>query len=317
MKTAAAGFVDKFSEGTDFVGMLTFASSSYYMDFPIASSFKTSTPTLPSVISSIVCVGRTSSAMGLWNGYTALANLNQPGALNVIVFFTDGNPTAITGQFPIQAASACNNTLKAQAAGVFGVLTYGGSNPWGLIKPQISGQPMPDTTLENKGEAVDGLTGTSTSGCSFYNDTSPTAVSSSDLSGLPATNTDYYGNSLFGDFSPVNITTTAGIDNAATNAAINAANRIRGGAVVNKISPGAPASAIGKSVSNVVIFAIGISAVDATFMKRVANAPNVVTDPNPYWDSSQQTGFYKYCNTTDDLQDAFDQVAAEVLRLSK
>ena len=81
MKTAAAGFVDKFAEQTDFVGLVTFASSSYYMDFPIATSFKTSDPSLPSIINSIVCTGGTSSAMGLWNGYTALANLATSPAL--------------------------------------------------------------------------------------------------------------------------------------------------------------------------------------------------------------------------------------------
>jgi len=311
MKAAAAGFVDKFAEQTDYVGLVTFASSSYYMDFPIATSFKTSVPSLPGIIGGINCTGGTSSAMGLWNGYTALTQLAQPGALNVIVYFTDGNPTAFTGQFPIKLGSTCPNPLKAQIPGIFGVMTENGT-AFGLLNASYT--PV-TAAAEIAAEGTDPLTSASTIGCSFEHNGVTTVES--DIGALPTSGKDYYGNLLTGDESPIDVATKVGIDNAATNAAVDAANRIRGGAVITKVTPGAPVAAIGKSLPNVVIFGIGIGTVDPVFMKRVANAPNVVTDPNPSYNSAQPTGFYKYCLTVDDLKEAFDQVAAEVLRLSK
>jgi len=313
MKAAATGFVDKFAEQTDYVGLVTFASSSYYMDFPIATTFKTSSPSLPSIISNIICTGGTSSALGLWNGYTALANLAQPGALNVIVYFTDGNPTAFVGQFPILATSGCSNILKAQIPGIFGTMTENG-NSYGLLRPWVHAVPI-TSAEEITPESTDPLTSADTSLCSFKKN--GVAQVKNDITALPTSGKDYFENLLTGDEAPVNLTSGDGIDNASRNAAIDAANRIRNGSVINKISAGAPAPAIGKSLANVVIFGIGIGSVDPVFMKRVANVANVATDPNPSFNPAQQTGFYKYCLTVDDLQDAFDQVASEVLRLSK
>src|SRR5262249_49310416 len=161
-------------EQRDNLGLVTFASSSYYMDYPISTTFKSSTPNLASVINSVSCVGGTSSAMGLWNGYTALANLNQPGALNVIVFFTDGQPTGITANFPIKATSTCTNK-----ADKLGVLSEGGLAPYGLMN--LSNGPVPITN--------DNVLQTSDTGCAFYPN-HPNSVTS-DINYIP--NSDYYG----------------------------------------------------------------------------------------------------------------------------
>ena len=159
MKAAAAGFVDMFSEQRDNLGLVTFATSSYYLDYPLANNFKSASPSLPQVINKINCFGGTSSAMGLWNGYTALANLASPGALNVIVFFTDGQPTALSADFPTN--SPCAPTPK------LGVLTttLSGSmpiSPNGLFN--LSNGPVPirhtfrretaDNRLKEKADAV-------------------------------------------------------------------------------------------------------------------------------------------------------------------
>jgi len=37
----------------------------------------------------------------LWKGYEQLAGLNEPGALNVLLFFTDGRPNVISAEFSV------------------------------------------------------------------------------------------------------------------------------------------------------------------------------------------------------------------------
>ena len=45
---------------------------------------------MPTILNNLVCNGATSSALGLKIGYQQLVTLNQPNALNVVLFFTDG-----------------------------------------------------------------------------------------------------------------------------------------------------------------------------------------------------------------------------------
>jgi len=49
--------------------------------------------------------GNTGYAEALWQAYEQLRIINEPGALNVIVFFTDGRPTALTASFPVKTVS--------------------------------------------------------------------------------------------------------------------------------------------------------------------------------------------------------------------
>jgi len=53
-------------------------------------------PGLVNAINQTTSSGNTNTATALWAAYQQLVNLNQPGALNVIVFFTDGLPNGIT-----------------------------------------------------------------------------------------------------------------------------------------------------------------------------------------------------------------------------
>ena len=107
MIAAAQNFVNQFAPGRDNVGLIPFASSTY-VNFPIANSFQSAAPNVQTLIGSIVCDGSTSSAEALTLGYQQLAGLNQPGALNVILFFTDGQPTGVTFDMPILNSSPCN-----------------------------------------------------------------------------------------------------------------------------------------------------------------------------------------------------------------
>lgn len=129
LKAAAVGFVEKFSEGRDNLGLITFGTSSK-VERSLSTTFKTS---VESTLNGVVCDGATNSSQALWQGYQELVRLNQNGALNAIVFFTDGRPTAVTEDFPILANSGCKSLTPKR-----GVLTssYNGNvpqNPWGLF----------------------------------------------------------------------------------------------------------------------------------------------------------------------------------------
>ena len=311
MKAAATGFVDNFAEQRDYMGLVTFASSSYYMDFPVSTTFKSGSPNINGIINNITCVGATSSAQGLWNGYTALAELNQPGALNVIVFFTDGQPTGLTARFPLKASSGCPAASKPPypPTHLCWVCCRRLAVPYGLLNLTNGAVPIANDNV---------LMTTGASGCAF-SPSSPTSVTT-DVNYIP--NTDYYGDSINSGYQSIttssgNITDTpSNIDNGSTNAADEAAKHIRNGDPIVAVTPGAPAADIGKRLAGTVIFSIGLGNAgtppNADFLKRVANDPGASS-----YDSSKQAGVYVFAQTAGDLDDAFRKVAAEILRLSK
>jgi hypothetical protein len=109
------------------------------------------------------------------------------------------------------------------------------------------------------------------------------------------------------------------IANAALNAADAAATHIRNGDAITKVTPGsnpAAAAAIGMKLANVIIFSIGLGNAtyppNADFLMRVANAPGASN-----YDPNKGVGAYYFVQTAGDLDQAFKDVAAEVLRLSK
>ncbi|MFN7935020.1 MAG: vWA domain-containing protein [Bryobacteraceae bacterium] len=117
MVNAAKGFVDLFANQRDRLAMVTYGIS-YALSYAPSMSFKTSSPSLPSVIDTISCSGGTGSAQALYKGYEQIQQINEPGALNVIIFFTDGIPNTVTADFPV-------NTLdSARVADQYDLSTF-------------------------------------------------------------------------------------------------------------------------------------------------------------------------------------------------
>jgi Flp pilus assembly protein TadG len=109
MIASATTFVNNFTNGLDQIGLISFHTWAN-VDFPISTNFQTSNPNLITILGDLVCGANTSSAMALNLAYTQIQNLGAPayasnGALNVIVFFTDGNPNGVTGTFRPKAAT--------------------------------------------------------------------------------------------------------------------------------------------------------------------------------------------------------------------
>lgn len=100
MRSAANAFVDLFAHERDVLGMITYGIS-YSLSYSPTKYYKNGTPTLPSKINSISCSGGTGISQALFQGYQQIVNLNEPGALNVILLFTDGIPNTVTANFPV------------------------------------------------------------------------------------------------------------------------------------------------------------------------------------------------------------------------
>jgi Flp pilus assembly protein TadG len=289
LKAAAVSFVNKFANGRDNLSLVTFASSSR-ADFPIANDFQTAPTNVPTILNNLVCNGGTSSALGLNIGYQQLVTLNQPNALNVVLFFTDGQPTAFTAAFPIKATSSC--TLKTPKTGV---LTVGGVNPWGLMDPNAGPQPLAsDLPLLNTPANV-------SQNCAYAG--SFTSVGN-DITNIPTT--DAYGNNMTTGYQAV--TTSGGymtlngtnIVNASVNAADSQGLKIRQSA----------------ALPNIRVFSIGLGnapgGVPDDFLERVANDPRASN-----YDPAYPAGKYVFAPQASDISNAFAQVASEILHLAR
>ena len=321
VQAAAANFVDQFAPARDNVGLVTFASSAY-VNFPIANTFASATPTVKTLISNMVCAGSTSSAMALWKGYDQLVSLNEPGALNVLLFFTDGQPTGVTLKMPVANGSPCTAftagnapnpggyTLPAGSKGYLtGVLnTFTNSNQFFGLLDYAGSQTPPNGDL---------VRAPNYAGCNFASGWANDGgvhnmTDTSDFVAVPVT--DIYGSSLNNGYQLVTMSGTmidVNNDNnapaIALNAADDAAARIRAGAVD---------SAYGRGLSNVLILSIGLgtATIPASddFLERVSNDAR-----SSIYDSTKPTGHYYDAPTLADLEPAFEQVASEILRLAK
>jgi Flp pilus assembly protein TadG len=101
MISASKTFVNMFVNGRDRLGMISFGASVYNAYAP-TKEFKAAGSLLTAAIDQVTCNGWTNTSQAYWNAYQQLVTINQPLALNMIVFFTDGVPTAFTANFPVK-----------------------------------------------------------------------------------------------------------------------------------------------------------------------------------------------------------------------
>jgi len=329
LREAAKSFLYTFQEGRDKVGLVTYGTS-YNVDQLLSQNFRTGgSGDVINVIDNITCTGWTNSAAALSLAYDQLAAMNEPGVLNAILFFTDGQPNTITmPRLKIAAASTCNSKGNR-----FGVVTQGGGIFQALAPgpPPITMDSLPisssagcafgmGTDLANVTADVESLTRSSADG-NIGDDTgeegqSADGASSGHGSGPHGSghrwdnwpgDKDAFGNSLNG-YSPVatdgsgRITLDSNnILNAGINALANAGTRIRNESAANGL--------------DVVIHVIGLGnftgAPALDLLNRVANSP-----ASPVHDPSKPIGLMIYASDAGELEAAFAQVGSEMLRLS-
>ena len=290
MQSAAQAFVNQFASGRDQVGLVAF-SGTYITAFQPNTTFQTASPNVNSLISQMAVGGSTGTAQALWAAYRALTASPQPGALNIILLFTDGNPTAFTADFNTVLSGYSPCTTRTMPKIGF-IADYNDGRDPGATAGVL------DITAASITDSSETRIASGSAGCSY---SSNIINMRNDIAKMPSV--DYYGNATTG-YLPVTLARVdlpSQIQAAAKNAADNAARRIREDP--NGLNP--------------VIYVIGLGGTDAAppdavFMKRVANDPS-----STGYTATEATGLYVFSPSNAQLASAFQRIASQILRLSQ
>jgi Flp pilus assembly protein TadG len=306
VQQASINFVNKFANLRDNIALVTFATSTH-ADFPIANNFQTASPNVITLINNMVCEQSTSSAMALWYGYDQLVGLNQPAALNIILFFTDGKPTGVNVNMPIAVGSTCTSPHAGPPKYINGLYnTYTNVNQFfGLMQPTNNG------TISN-GDYNLTSDGNNGNGCAFVSSVTDT----SDFVGVPTT--DVFGSNLNNGYQPITMNgsyISVGDPNNAANMTINAADdaatKIRNGATESGPLPNA-----GRSLAKVIIYTIGLG--NAPYPLSVPALERISNDPrSDIYSTSQAEGLFVLAPTSADIDASFATIASQILRIAK
>ena len=284
MKSDAENFVSNWTNGRDTVGLVTFMGNAKVpVDYPSTKFFKSQIPSLVDTLKTLKCGNETGSAQALSLAHQQIMSVAEPGALNVIVFFTDGVPNgytpgpAIAGTnpgFPVITGNTCNggNPVVGYIANSGGIYASTPQLISSTARPQLPGCEAGSHSKLAKTFAY-----------------------------IPKQ--DAYGNSaLLSNYSPVALNTqsqiafsSANSDAISKNAADDAALKIR--------------------QDGIFLLTIGLDGnggVDGTLLKRFANDP-----ASPIYSSAQPVGKYYYSPNAGQLGSIFNSIAAEILRISR
>lgn len=336
-------FVNSFSNNRDAIGLTTFGTY-YNNDFPISTDFQDNSnggkDSLSSVVlPKLVCAGFTNSGSAISYAWSKLKAYDAPGALNVILLFTDGQPNTMTfgpafgtgsaAVLPLSTSPKSTCTLVSGATGLSGVIAgdkdYG---IWGGIF-MATNTTYPVASSGDFGVANEIGTGQGRSGstCNSFKNSptgfTTTAPLGNDIGNLPST--DAWGNSINSTWAggassgtdssgnsyqfPATVSLSGGsewtltnLNNAGVNALDNAAQNIRVDAANNSFP--------------LVIYTIGLGnatgGVPDELLRRVANDPT-----SAVYQTSYPTGMYIEAPSTATLSQAFTTIADDIMRISK
>ncbi len=301
LRAAGNTFVQSFVDGRDRLGLITFGTT-YHSDFDPAMDFQSrpAPNNMVTMLNNLTCTGGTNSAAAYWLAWQKLLAINEPGTLNVIVFFTDGYPNTLTmNKLQVLGSSHC--TDKSDKSGVIAPASNL-TAVFGVMQAIETGPP-PAPNPDTRPTA-------NSSGCT-YASSPPGSLTSvaSDIAALTYSGTsnqvDANGISLLG-WQPVTmvggripINNASAIQNAGVNALDNAAQQVRTLSAANGL--------------NVVTYSIGFGTdVYPDLLKRIAN-----TTDSMIYDSTKPTGLYVYASDSSQLSAAFARIASDILRISK
>lgn len=295
MVADAQSFVNFFTDGFDTLGLVTFSSTAN-LDYTPSLDFK---PGLSDTIGNIQCTGATSTTQALNVAYSALVSAGEPGALNVIVLFTDGQPnTILSKDWPINSGGSCSGTgvIPGTIAGAITTVgTDSNATPYGIYDPSKSGNlsPLSPASSYNATNCL-----FETNGLSYIGGESTRRYNiPADIASIPSQ--DVFGNLTTG-YQPNDLTFNGpNIVAASFNSADDQAYKIRHDATLQPM-----------------IFTIGLGAgvgpTEQEFLERLANDPRSTS-----YEPSLAAGTFVYAPDASELQTAFYQIASEILRLSQ
>lgn len=111
MISAAKQFTGQFAEGRDYIGMVTFSGNTYVVpnsggttgvpdqNFQATLGYTNNFGSGNGYIDNLECEGGTGSPQAIALGYQLLVQAGLPGALNILLFETDGQPNTLTMRF--------------------------------------------------------------------------------------------------------------------------------------------------------------------------------------------------------------------------
>lgn len=307
MIQGATLFANSFAPGRDNVGAVVFGGN-YYIYQP-TKSFQ---PSLVTALSKITSSGNTGTAQALSVAYQALAQLNEPGALNVMLFFTDGLPNGVTVDL-----EAGNNRLSPTTCGTAAPMIGWISQTSGFVKDPGVTHGIFNATVANPANPSDPNDGATSElianrlGCNFAGNPSNMykdfkSMPASDVYGNALNPPDYYKSPTYPQATGVVALTGLNRATQVAAASFNAADQMA------KTWRNNPTNGIVPLVYAISLLDTPAEPPDPVFMKRIANT----TDSNIY-DSTKPTGKYINTNANNQLQNAFLQIASEILRLNQ
>lgn len=334
MISSAKTFSAMFANQRDRLGLVTFGSS-IYLAYPPSKEFKTTGSLITTAIDAITCSGGTNTSDSYMMAYNQLVAINEPLALNLIVFFTDGYPTAFTATFPVKTVAdtrygttgySCGTGSECSIPKSLCVDDTGKSSTtagWGTFAGKLgaiaAATPSSNSTGNTLGlmerfatnsNSGDTMQGASTlNGCAMITQSNTWIHARRDLAYVP--DSDINGLSTSG-YQSVNLFSGGhasypnkkrldkpiNIQNIAMNLADNAAQTARNNATLN-----------------IITFTLGLDGnggVDDTLLKRMAN-----DNQSNIYDNTREAGEYVYAASAADLNAAFARIASEILRLAQ
>jgi Flp pilus assembly protein TadG len=365
LRAGAANFVTKFQSTRDRLGLVALGGSAIVVYPPTDwgqdyytgtfngpdANFMTATPNLPTLIGQVAVGTNTGTADALMLAYKELQAAHQPGALNVVVLFTDGQPNGITALFngantqnptnpgasAMKGGSTCTykaNTPQPPNLSMIGWIAQGGGFVAGVNAGTGVNELAQTTTKDSSGTltmstwlahdkalVLNNAVAANNPGVGCFYQTSNDPAKD-----LTIPTFDYYGNP------------TTGSSNAPFTKQDYRYSQIYGDATeCNHAAQASPASAddscqVGLASWNAadmaglqirsdptytpVIYTMmftGDQGSDKNLMLRLAN----INDPNnTVYDSTKTSGKYYEIHQASDIMAAFNTLAEEILRLS-
>jgi hypothetical protein len=320
--TAAQTFVNAFANNRDKMALVTFGSY-YNLDFAFNTVFR---PSLVNQIGNLVCQGTTNGSGGFASAWNAIKTLNDAGSLNVILFFTDGQPNTVTfgpyygngmgAGITAKTASGCNSVGGNGFSGAINGDTSGFQ--YGIMLATDSTYPAPSSDWTAPSHVIGAAQGWS-SGCQFrsnsanyYNDI--TAIPSTDAWGNSVNSTWVGGNANGFPYSVTltSVTSAAAVQTTLDHAGINALDNAAQQARVQAAAGSLP----------LIVYSIGLGSVNDQLLARVANAATYTDSGGTIHTISTHqtaytTGKYIPSPTSANLQAAFAEIASDILRIAK
>jgi Flp pilus assembly protein TadG len=362
MRSAAKLFTGQFSAGRDRLGMVEFGDTSWVdtaptTNFQTVLGYNNDLGNSAGLIDTIVCGDNTGTAQAISLAYNELYKANQTGAMNVLMFFTDGIPNSMTLNFKnvMLATSNCQDSTGTAISAGGNMATHprswtpGWSLGSGSFYTNIAAGPIgvaaSDDPNNHGSYGVRRYAGVSQSntnhgtisagnapGCSF-----PASESNyvNDFQRLPPT--DVWGNNTVNNsYNPV---TTDSNGNIVLNGVADTGTPLTGNNLTFHYAArnAADSAAFNARTNGTIpayIFGVGLGGTAVAppgydFMQRITNDPNgdlfnkpplygaCSTEPLCTTHPDQPQGAFIFSSTPSQLQEVFLKMASMILRLSK